>query len=511
MVDIASLTIGDIFRLRIKILNEYDIFTLGKKAIAKVFLQKLLNLDETTSFTEVEQAFINSTCRTNVPNGVDKFWDYIAKEYLQLETEPRDKFLEVSFQVSADLSKIAANLKYITEERKALEDKKHLSADERYYRNQLDYFKNKNLVARDEIINFMADGVKRYAMNEASSGNKMFGLSSSLFKRAPYAFRNPFSRVLGDPYDVHSLNELTNKFDDLPLNTHKKIMDAFRDKPELIKEFSLAYIKGIPDEGVLSAKEKLEKLVAGSHLLNRRRQVICTMLNHFDAKDYISFVSMAPLQIEGIFADICKEIGVSERQLDISSLNDKLQHIEGKINSFFYFEYYSFKFPVLRNLVAHGGLVDGELEDIAIKLMLDLLPVCALADSEELPINHAIKVINMACKKDFAKLIEWLDLSDKVTIPDFYGIQEMIASAEALYSAQEFWDYLVAQLKKLNKEDEIKECVPIKVAGKLKKRGFAKEQCEQFLKRAKKVAQESIQTREKNVENFKRILNLKTT
>lgn len=56
------------------------------------------------------------------------------------------------------------------------------------------------------------------------------------------------------------------------------------------------------------------------------------------------------------------------------------------MNHFIYFEYYSFKFPIIRNIVAHGKLIAGDIEQTAIMLMLDLLPVCELATSEDIPI-----------------------------------------------------------------------------------------------------------------------------
>ena len=204
---------------------------------------------------------------------------------------------------------------------------------------------------------------------------------------------------------------------------------------------------------------------------------------------------MAPLQIEGIFADICREIGVSENQLDISSLNDKLQHIDGKMGSFFFFEYYSFKFPVLRNLVAHGGLVDGELEDTAVHLMLDLLPVCELTVSEDLPIVHALDVLKEASSGKPKQLVEWLDILNSVVIPDFYQAQDWITKAEANYTSQIFWDYLEDDLKKVKDVGHIKTSESVKVAGKVKSTGLANEQAEKFLKSAVRVATEAITQR----------------
>ena len=226
------------------------------------------------------------------------------------------------------------------------------------------------------------------------------------------------------------------------------------------------------------------------------------MLRHFETKDYISFVSMAPLQIEGIFADICREIGVSESQLDISSLNDKLQHIDGKMQSFLFFEYYSFKFPVLRNLVAHGGLVDGELEDTAIHLMLDLLPVSELAISEDLPIANALNVLEEASNGTPEQLVKWLDLRKSIAIPDFYGVQDSITKAEAHYSSQSFWDFLEAKLRMVQSVDAIRSSDPLKVAGKIKAAGLAHDKAEKFLRSAVSVAKTAIKQRDEQYDSL---------
>lgn len=111
-------------------------------------------------------------------------------------------------------------------------------------------------------------------------------------------------------------------------------MKECKSSPEQFKEYSNVHISGAAGE-FSSVREKLAVLVEKSHILFRRKQVI-ERCWHFEVKDYISF-SMAPLQIEGVFADICRGIGVAEKQLDISSLNDKLQHIDERMRSFLFF------------------------------------------------------------------------------------------------------------------------------------------------------------------------------
>lgn len=502
-------TIGKIFGLSAKILRENDVFKLGKRKLAKLFLCELLDLSFNATDADLEAAYKVSSSRKDIPDDSTEFWGFVEKEYLHLEVEPKTKFLEICFRVNEDLAALAENLFYIREELVKLEEKKkiggRLTADERYYRNQLEYFENKNIVAKDEIVDFMTHKIKSYAISKASVRPDYMAFGRSLLGDSPYAFGRRFHWELVDPYDVRALDKYSNKFMDLPVSDYREFVKECKTSPEKFKEYAAAYISGVPSE-FPSVREKILELVDKSHILFSRKQVIETMLRHFEAKDCISFVSMAPLQIEGIFADICREIGVSESQLDISSLNDKLLHIDGKMRSFFFFEYYSFKFPVLRNLVAHGGLVDGELEDTAIHLLLDLLPVCELTVSEDLPIIHALDVLKKASSGKPEKLVEWLDIRKSVAIPDFYDAQDSITKAEAHYTSQIFWDYLEGEIKKVKKVEHIKTCGAVKVAGKVKSTGLANEQAEKFLKSSSRVAEEAINKRNDTLEKFRQHL-----
>ncbi len=494
-----STTIGELRNLRARIFEDHDIFEIGKRELAIVFLRELLELDTTATAVEIETSYKAKTHRTEVPPDSERFWKFVEEEYLELSSEPNTRFSELAFRAHYDLVSVSAHLKYIETELVRLGEKKRvdgrLSAEDRYYRNQLEYFEAKNRAAKEEIVDFMTHRIKRAAIaRSAPTPSAFLSLGSSLFGNSPYAFGRRSHWLPADPYDVRALDEYSNKFMDLPVSSWREFVDDCKRSPEQFKRRATEYITGIPDE-LPGVREKLERLIEKSHILASRKEVIRTMLRHFAAKDYLSFVSMAPLQVEGIFADICRSVGVSEGQLDISSLNDKLQHIEGKMPSFFFFEYYSFKFPVLRNLVAHGGLVDGELEVIAIRLMLDLLPVCELAISKDLPIMHALEVVKLASRGDRKSLVEWLDLRQNIAIPEFYAAAGAIVSAEARYATQEFWEYLHGELTKINDLDQIKGSNPVKIAGMLKTSGLAVEQAETFLKSSGRVAAAAIKSR----------------
>lgn len=503
MIYSDSTTYSEIIAIGHNALENNDVFRIKKRGIAKIFLRNLLELKPDASDFELEENYRVRSPWKKIPSSSEDFWIFIEKEYLNLEVEPQSKFASISLRVHDDLVVLSKNLKYIRQEQVSLEIKKmgqgRLTADERYYRNQLDYFEKKNLVAKDEIVDFMTHGIKWWCIQKAGVDSPPF--ESSLPGDSPYAFGR---RNYWNFYDVSLLDKFSNKFTDLPASHYRKVINECRISSETFKKIAMAYINGVPAD-LPSVSEKILALVKKSHILASRRQVIFTMLRHFNAKDYISFVSMAPLQIEGIFADICREIGVSEVKLDISSLNDKLMHIE-KIRSFYFFEYYSFKFPVLRNLVAHGGLIDGDLEDTAIHLMLDLLPVCVLTTSNDLPIVHAIEVLKQASKGVPEMLVEWIDLRSSVQIPEFYSVKGELEIADKNFSLQTFWDHLQSELNRIDTIEKLKHSRPMKVARKIKSAGLAVEHADKFLRSSARIASDSMKKRSATLAKIQMIL-----
>ena len=91
-----STTIGEIFRLSAKVLNENDVFTMGKRRLAKVFLRELLDLNPTANDEELELTYKACSWRTNIPADSENFWIFVEKEYLHLEVEPKTKFTELA-------------------------------------------------------------------------------------------------------------------------------------------------------------------------------------------------------------------------------------------------------------------------------------------------------------------------------------------------------------------------------------------------------------------------------
>lgn len=513
MTAYRQLTAGDLQRIRGEVFAKHDIFRLDRRALARAYVRRLFERSDATE-AELEKAYRDAGISDSLPEGSDAFWAFVAEQDLYLEADPAEKLVELTRRVQKDLRAIAENLEYIASEKEALALKgqrgDRLTPEERYYEHQLAYYEQRNTAARDEIIVFVTNGITAHAQRQASRRPKWLGMVSALLGAMPYAFDADHRGSMWDTYDVRCLDEFSNKFTDVPLPNYEVIIREIKQSPEKFKEIATAYIQGKP--GVLrSVREKLTDLVAKSHILATRTTVIETMLKHYEAEDYLSFVSMAPMQIEGIFADICLEIGVSEKELDKSSLNSKLDHINRSSMIFLFFEYYAFKFPVLRNRVAHGGLVDGDLEDTAVKLMLDLLPVCELAASEELPTRKALTVLREAARGDRKKLLEWIEIERSVRIPPFYDVKDDTQRVLVHLESDAFWEGLSGDLKKLDDPEKVKKSKPVKIAGLLKSSGIASARAERFLKTSHRVVVDAAAERTARLASFREKLGIGTS
>jgi hypothetical protein len=482
-VDPTQLTIGHLSTLRQDFLSRRDVFSTSRQELAIDFLKTILALPKETPPEDVASTYRPFDSDAPADSG-PSFWSFIARQYLQLAKEPRAEYLKLVEQATGDLASIAEQLRYIASEIAALEETKRehgrLPPEQRYYRNQLEYFKGKNEAARVRIVEFLTHSLRHGALRAAESSiwRNFTRVLDRLLPRSPYGYvqRSGFRGDFFGPFDVRSVHDLSNKFLDVDVSTHLEIRKLYDMDRTQFYQVAAEYIAGKP--GVRpSIAQKICAHVVRSHLLDRRKQLIATMLAHFAAKDYLSFVSMAPLQVEGIFGDVCKELGIPESRLDISSLNEKLELIEDKLSGFRYLEYYAFKFPVLRNTVAHGELVDGDLEHTATLLLLDLLPVCELACAKELPTMRTLAALEALIEGPKPqKLLDWIELR-QTPISAFYDRAQQIAQVDRLYEGDAFWSFVRERLQDAEGRPKLRELI-----GRLKAAGLAHDRCVDFFK-----------------------------
>jgi hypothetical protein len=212
-------------------------------------------------------------------------------------------------------------------------------------------------------------------------------------------------------------------------------MDLYKDDK---KEFM-----NIIKELIENISQEINDLITVNHILFNRKEILKTIFNHFNKNDYISINNMLPLQIEGLFYDFCILLGISEKSIEISSLNDKLEKIADKSkdkNLFFLsYEYFTFKFPIIRNKVSHGRIFEANNELQAYYLLLDLYNVINLIIDDEIELNKYIQFLNDKITDE--KILELYNFKD-LKVPNFYKIEGVIKKIIKRLKSDEFYNFL---------------------------------------------------------------------
>lgn len=490
-----------------QIFEDKNIFDYSFIEIGKLFLYKLFTIDVYKSnFQTIRNEYIKSSENNNIEENELEFYKYICFEYLYLEKEPKKVLFNLYKKVLEDLEEIEKNILYINSEIEKLKNKKQnkdlkYRLEDRYYCRQLNFYKEKNKIAKDEIIDFLVNKIKSYAISK--SKRELFSSFSLNFLvgKMPYRFSKlQVLHSLGNKYDIKDLTPISNKFLDLPARVYPEIKDLYISNKKDFFEFAKIYVSdGINDyESVIIT---IMNAVNKNHILNRRKDILETIFKHYKNEDYISIVSMLPLQIEGIFHDISIELGISESQSNKTAINKLLEVINEKSQSFYYFEYYSFIFPITRNKVAHGELIEDNLEHTAIMLILDLLPVCQFATSDDIKINKVLQLMkSIEENEEEAKLLEFTNYLD-VEIPKFYDNFIRKENILEKYSEDKFWEYINEEIIKEGNEN-INNTKMIQYVKLLMSKKIASDKCKDFFKNISQLQNEIKKKKEKSKEFF---------
>ncbi|AWK84304.1 hypothetical protein [Photobacterium damselae] len=482
MKNLNRITVGEMIGIEKEFLNSHSISRMSLTQIGKSFIHHISGYENTkNSYQDYRNLYVTSTGNSSAPDSEVLFYEYIASTYLHLESDPKEKIIELYFKASDDIKEIELRLNYIQSELDLINEQKRrngwLDGKDRYYKKLLDYYYEKNSQAKNEVMEFISKDLEAFSITKC---RKLYSSFINLGNEMPYRYSK---RIMHSPkldsYDVRNVTELSNKFLDLPIPAYLELHELYHSNKDDFFDFAREYANGELDgiEGIIS---KTHKSINDSHIINARKNVINAILSHYNSKDYISVVNMLPMQIEGIFHDICIELGIDESRLDISSINEKLRILEDKLSYFIYFEYYSFIFPVIRNKVAHGKLIENDLEYTAFMLMMDLIPLLDLASSKEIPINNVLSLLEKIKGNNFEALIEYFEYRD-IVLPTFYEKEADIELAIRSFNTTEFWDFIYKKVKE-QKTENINDTDIMKFVKKLHISNICKQKSTEFMK-----------------------------
>ncbi|MBM7558198.1 hypothetical protein [Halanaerobacter jeridensis] len=430
-MDLKKLKFGE----RIEISNEMSkkdyMYSVSLVSIGKHFLEYFFGSEVyQMSFQEIREKFISSSNNKDVPKDELSFFKFICKRYLDLKDRPSINMLKYYNQASSDLKDINNRIKDYEKDIKELNkiNNRKLTNEEGYEKLLLEYYIDLNKKAREEIINFLTHDIRYYALKDSKEVPNYFSTFSCSYD---YRF-DPFR------YKKENITDLHNKFQDLSVPVYKEILKKYEEDKEefynLMEEYIWEY----------KIIDKIYDFIYSHHRLNKREEILKQALIAYEEGQTLLFCNVIPLQIEGVFHDYCIELEIPETDLLASPLHDKLTKISNEDKNFRDYEYFNFKFPIIRNKVAHGNLFKESNKKLSRFLLLDLFSACKLlATSDSLEINKAVSILQ-EYEKDcsFKNSLKSIIFLQNITIPNFYDLDSIIDEIKSRFIKDDVWNYI---------------------------------------------------------------------
>jgi hypothetical protein len=472
-----KLALGRLGEIRRAMLDDQTIFAPSFEIVGHHFLNK--HWSENTfsvPFQELRARFIAEGHGQDLPQEKDEFFSELCREYLDLNRLPSEALLNTYETASKHLGRIKSNIRELSEAMAALsrKDKKtdHDIQAIRLYR----YYRSMNRRARQEIVDFLADTSTMRAHVLGGSTRHLLGFMNTfsfLWDRQPYRYAS-FPYV----YDIRNFSDLASKFGNLTLNEFRDWNRLYESSgaPQYFYGGSATspFQEGALDDQKVDPKvdptelncfldltqeyltrhailESIDKLINAHHRLCSRGEILRQSLKAYQETGFSVFCSVIPLQIEGLFHDICIDAGVDEKKLTRPTLLPKVQQV-GQSMFFPDLAYFAYRFPLIRNRVAHGIIMHADPRHLAPILLLDLYRVCDLITSDELPVNRAVKIIralastptNMTSVMQGA-MLDYVVSEEKQKqweVPAFYALESVRNGTRAMCAEDAFWTCL---------------------------------------------------------------------
>lgn len=276
-----------------------------------------------------------------------------------------------------------------------------------FERRKLIYFCDLNKQALREINDFIVSGIPSFLSDrsydtlnrecEHDGRSDLFYQNRYKFAwhRDYYSIEYPFGIIV----KVSQYAKEKCRLDQI-MEEERRLLRLFSASPEQFWNHMDRYIEN--DHVMQNILER----VTNDYNLHKRQEIFETLSNLFSEGKYQSFITLGLIQIEGLFDDYCQiRFGESENQ---GTLVEKAQKTleTNEYNLLRMYPYFAFDIPLLRNEVAHKGMLKTEdAKRIAYDLVLDLNTLSQMVKSESR--DKFIYAI-MA----YEKLLEWQPKED---------------------------------------------------------------------------------------------------
>ncbi|MHB8203997.1 MAG: hypothetical protein ACYDHG_09885, partial [Desulfomonilaceae bacterium] len=423
--DIAALreepvTGAELEELIQELLNHGRLFQLDDDGIARSFVDHFFDGNAwKLSLGQLREVVAKLYgCSEDIPSDSDQVPNWVRKELFVFEYLPRDKLAEIYSWASKDLSTIETNIAYCELAIQKVKQRKPKTdadpSDERFYR----YYLQLNRDAKNEIIDVLTDTNKIWR-KALSASYRPYSMIGGLTMQTPWSFR-----WYPERFHPSNFSSVRHAFGRLPSREIHKIQNLYeaQDKTPFYERLE----EVVAGSGAL---EDIRRLLDEHHLLADRKRVLLPALEAYEREEFELFISATATQIEGIIADGCCLSGISLEKLRLGSIIEKLEVLVRDTAVHIDYVYYAFKFPVLRNRIAHGHMLRDDVRHAAHLLLLDLYDCCRIVREHPGASNALVEFLRRV-KPDlatFADVVEFAAIyaeTNGAAPNDFYDLDQ---------------------------------------------------------------------------------------
>lgn len=278
--------------------------------------------------------------------------------------------------------------------------------DDDYEHKKIRYFSKITNKAKDEIITFLSKRIIDFCLDSKAykfSDREDDGLTRLfLDSRYDYAFFNRY-------YDYNYDFSTEAKFRFIPgvtiSNMQEVISEHIAKKKSNPDEFADSIDSIVSDNNGI---QYIMDIIKGHYYLAKRTEIFAALVELYDKKNYVSFISLAVTQLEGVFYDCITIMNKKEMGSRAGTLLEKAGKVFSnnlKIKQAIY-PHFAFSVPRLRNEIAHNGIAStNDPFHLCNEIILDLLCIvrwaCHLSDDKYIAIRMTYdKLMEKKCVPD---------------------------------------------------------------------------------------------------------------
>lgn len=367
------------------LVNQPYVFTKDRRYIVLKFIEKSFEINNISKMKdeEIKNLLVDTYKYELIKNLNGKeLYNKISEEYLGIKEEPKKIYEKYLNNINMHLKEIEKNIKHL--ESLLLECANGNGKDLNL--RKIKYYISKNIKEKDNIKCIKKNKLKKLSLMEAIQPEyNRFGI----YRYAEY----PKGFYIENDYSIRI------KFYSETMELYEELKLKYKNNKKEYYRYMNSYI-----DNNHNLIENMILIVENNYYLKNRKSILCKTLYNFKNGNKEVFVYLAGIQIEGIFFDYCKIIGLNFKKNSRLSLTQKIEEINHKIKLYGY-EYFKFDFPKIRNKIAHGRVINNDINNLANELFLDLNYILNLFNEKYLNFNAIKDIIE---KFKIEKTEKWL-------------------------------------------------------------------------------------------------------